>query len=216
MRRMKPAIAAAVIGAGMWLAGGCSGAEGPQMAGDSDRGESLLVRALSELDKGRVTVKTSEAEIVTDGIVLPAVQPELLSSTWGRWSADYREAVKLVQLMDRSVEIQRPTAQLQATTLVVSLEQESWSRAVKETMEQRLTDLRRATELLADQQARVSAEKELGALEAAASSLTAEGICTIRLNLATGKPERLIMESRMVYGEAGGTRGETVRTIYDF
>ena len=216
MRGMKPAIAAAVIGVGMWLAGGCSGAEGPQMAGDSDRGESLLVRALSELDKGRIALKTSEAEIVTDGIVLPPVQPELLASTWGRWSADYREAVKLVQLMDRSVEIQRPTAQLQATTLVVSLEQESWSRAVKEAMELRLADLRRATELLADQQARAAAERELGALEEAARSLTAEGSCTIRLNPATGKPERLILESRMVYWLTGGTRGETVRTIYDF
>ncbi len=216
MGGMKPAIAAAVIGVGMWLAGGCSGGEGPQMAGDSDRGESLLVRALSELDKGRLAVKASGAEIVTDGIVLPAVQPELLASTWGGWSADYREAVRLVQLMDRSVEIQRPTAQLQATTLVVSLEQESWSRTVKEAMETRLSGLRQAVELLADQQARAAAEKELGALEEAAKAMTAEGSCTIRLNLTTGKPERLIMESRMVYGESGGTRGETVRTIYDF
>ncbi|MNC52093.1 hypothetical protein D3C76_1578820 [compost metagenome] len=50
----------------------------------------------------------------------------------------------------------------------------------------------------------------------ASRSLAAAGTCTIRLNQATGKPERLIMESKMTYEESGGTRAETVRTIYDF
>lgn len=216
MRGVKPAIITGIIAVGVGLAGGCSGGEGPQMAGDADRGERLLVRALSGLDKEQVALQASSAEIVADGVVLSAVQPELLAATWGRWSADYREAVRLVQLMDRTVEVQRPTAQLQATTLVVSLDQESWSRAVKESMELRLTGLREAIEKLADWQARTAAEQELLALEAAVRTLAAEGICTIRLNQATGKPERLMMESRMIYGESGGNRGETVRTIYDF
>lgn len=216
MRGLKQAIAAGIIGAGMWITGGCSGAQGPQMAGDTDRGERLLVRALSELDKGHVAVKAAQAEVVTDGTNVMSAKPELLASTWGAWSADYREAVKLVQLMDRSVEVQRPTAQLQATTLVVSLEQESWSRTVKEALERRLEGLREAAGKLGDQQIRTAAEQELGDLKKAAGSLSAEGSCIIRLNQATGKPERLIMESRMVYGETDGARGETVRTIYDF
>lgn len=216
MHGLKLAIAAGIIGVSMWLAGGCSGAQGPQMAGDSDRGERLLVRALSELDKDRVEVKAAQAEVVTDGTVLTAAEPALLASTWGAWSADYREAVKLVQLMDRSVEVQRPTAQLQATTLVVSLEQESWSRTVKEAMGRRLEELRGEAGKLADPQVRAAAEKELGDLAQAAGSLSAEGSCIIRLSQATGKPDRLIMESRMVYGETDEARGETVRTIYDF
>jgi uncharacterized protein YndB with AHSA1/START domain len=187
------------------------------MAGDTDRGERLLVRALSELDRERVTVRAADSEIVAaDGIVLSAVSPQLVASTWGQWSADYREAVRLVQLMDRSVMIQKPSDSLSATTLVVSMEQEAWSRTMKEALEQRVAALRQATEKLEDQQVRAATEKTLGTLEGAVRSLAAEGTCTIRLNPSTGRPERFIMESRIIYQESGEARGETVRTIYDF
>ncbi|RAV04542.1 hypothetical protein [Paenibacillus sp. YN15] len=216
MRGLKQGITSGMIGLCLCLAVGCSGAAGLQMTTDADRGERLLVRALSELGKERVTARAAEAEIVADGIVLSAVPPQVLASTWGQWSADYREAIKLVQLMDRSVAIQKPADSLPATTLVVSLEQEAWSRTMKEGLEERLASLRRVTEELENPQILAAAQKSLGTLEEAIGSLSAEGSCTIRLNQATGRPERLIMESRMIYEESGEARGETVRTIYDF
>lgn len=215
MRYMKRIAMIAGISLSLCL-GGCSGTAAPEMAADTGRAERMLLQTLSALDKNRYPVRSQAAEIVSGDVVIAAPEPRVLAATWGPWTADCQEAAKLLQILDRSVKLERPLGAGTGDELVVTPEREAWTRIMREALEGRIGALRQAEESLGDPAARESAAAGLDLLAEASRSLEAEGTCTIRLDKATGRPQQLVLESRISYTGKEERRNETIRTSYHF
>jgi hypothetical protein len=211
------------------------GAELPQQGtvAASDQAQRLLARTLSVIEAEQPAVVSATTEVIAaDGYALPVLQPPASGIPLGTLAQDPYEAVKLLQLAQKSVILQRDAeGRTGMETIRVAVAGDTWNEWVQEAMRNRSTAMQLEGQSAIGQllsqvsRSRVDRlERELNEsfskaqqnLAQMTGTLEAEGVCNILLKPGSARPLRLTIENRMRYMQDGRMREETVRTIYQF